>query len=346
MTRRRHVRHFRCTRLALAVNFVGTALLCFGTAQADTVLQLSGGQQRGKIEKSSKDGLLVDGKPIRSDDIRYVLFSDEPKEMRSIRDAVSKGSFGKAEQTLAKLDLAKISGDLPLMDAKFYVAYVKAKRAMQTGNDKGAAAKQLLAYVKSHPKSFHFYDAAEALGELATSMGQEKEAARFFGALEKSSSPSIRARGMSRLAEAFMARGDYGEALKRYEAMLQASPADSDGRTAALLGKALCQAQTGQGEVGIAAVEEIIAQTSPSKNAVMARAYIALGACYRVSGKDNAAVLAYLHIDLLYAKQADQHAEALFYLGELWGKTGHPDRAAQAKALLKSKYGGSAWASK
>jgi tetratricopeptide (TPR) repeat protein len=312
---------------------------------ADTVIRKSGPQKRGTIEKSSRDGIVIDGTPIRVSDIRYVMFSDEPKELRTIRDAVSKGSYGRAEQALQRLDMSELSGDLMQMDALFYQAYVKARRALQTGQNRGAAVKEMVTFAKTHQSSFHFYEAAEVLGELALALGKEDESAKYFGALEKASAPGVKLRGMTRMAELLMARGAYPDALKRYDAMLKLD-GDDQARTTAQLGKAVCQAEMGDGESGIKAVEQIIQETDEKQTELMARAYNTLGACYRVAGKNNAAVMAYLHVDLLYSKHNDQHAEALYHLGTLWAKTGHQDRAAQARALLKSKYGGSSWAAK
>lgn len=332
----------------ITMNLLLTAVLVAArpaSAQDDTVLRVSGGQVRGKIEAAARTSVTVDGTKIPVTDIRYVMFGGEPSVLRQIRDAASKGKFGQAERYLQRLDESKLSGDLMKADAAFYRAYVQAKRALESGNDLGAAAKQLVGFAKTHPTSFHFYDAAEALGELALALNKDEEAARYYGALEKAPLPGLKLRGMSRMAESYMARGDYAEALKRYDAIL--SDGDSQqGRSTALLGKALCQAELGQATDGIAAVEEIIASADPKDTALLARAYNALGACYRATGKTNAAVISYLHVDLLYGKHADQHAEALFHLGKLWSKVGHPDRAKQAREALSSKYGGSSWAAK
>ena len=313
------------------------------TLRADTVIQKSGPQKRGTVEKSSRDGIIIDGTPIRVSNIRYVLFSDEPKELRTIRDAVAKGSYARAEQTLQRLDTSELSGDLLKMDAQFYKAYVRARRALQTGQGRGAAAKEMVNFAKTHKNSFHFYDAAEVLGELAIALGKSGEAARYFSALEKASEPEIKARGMTRTAESLLATGDHAGAIKRYDAIL-GMDIGGETKTAAALGKALCQAETGAGDAGIQTVEKIIAETDPKQTELLARAYNAMGACYRAAGQSNAAVISYLHVDLLYSKHADQHAEALHHLSKLWTQTGHPDRAAEAKSVLDSKYGGSAWA--
>ncbi len=314
--------------------------------RADAVIQKSGAQEIGTIEKSSKEGVVIDGKTVKVGNIRFVLFSNEPKDLRTIRDSVAKGSFTKAEQALKRLDMSKVSGPLQKMDAEFYIAYVKARRALQTGQGVVPAVKGMLAFVKKYKDSFHFYDSAEVLGEMALALGKEEDAARYFSVLERSSAPAIKLRGMTRTTESLMTRSAFDEALQRYEAMLALSDDDDELRGTALLGKALCQAEMGDGQAGIATVEEIIQQTDSRKAKLMARAYNALGACYRATGQNNAAVLAYLHVDLLYENQSIQHAEALYHLGTLWSTVGHSDRAAQANAKLKQRYANSPWASK
>ena len=320
------------------------ALLGHGTLRADTVIQKSGPQKRGTIEKSSRNGIVIDGAEIPVSNIRYVLFSNEPKELRTIRDAVAKGSYARAEQSLQRLDMSKLSGELLQMDAKFYRAYVRARRALQTGKGRSAAVKEMVSFAKAHKNSFHFYDAAEVLGELAMALGKSGEAVKYYGALEKSSEPEVKARGMTRMAESLLASGEHEEAIKRYDAILNMD-SSPEAKTAAALGKAICQAETGAGDAGIETVETIISETDPKQTELLARAYNALGACYRSVGQNNAAVIAYLHVDLLYNKHADQHAEALHHLSKLWTQTGHPERAAESQSILDSKYAGSSWAS-
>jgi len=203
----------------------------------------------------------------------------------------------------------------------------------------------LVAFAKANAKSFHFYDAAETLGALAWSLNKRDDAARYYGVLEKATLPGLKFRGMARMAEAYVARGDYDEALQRYEAMLQ-STEDQDARTQASLGIALCQAELGHSADGITTVEQIIADADPEDTSLLARAYNTLGACYRASNQANAAVISYLHVDLLYAKHSDQHAEALYHLSRLWGQVGHQDRAQEARDLLQSKYTGTTWSTK
>ena len=332
----------------ITVNFLFCAALLWqptARGQDDTVLRVSGGQLRGKIESASRAGVTMDGTQVPVTDIRYVMFAGEPPVLRQIRDAASKNRFAQAERYLERLNDAELTGELVKTDAEFYRVYVAAQRALQSGQGLAPAARQLVDFAKAHSTSFHFYDAAETLGELALALDKPTEAARYYGALEKAPLPGLKLRGMTRMAESYLARGEYAEALQRFAAILQNAKAPAD-RSAALLGKAMCQAELGQAEEGIATVEEIIANADPQDTALLARAYNALGGCYRTTGKNSAAVISYLHVDLLYPKHAEQHAEALYYLSQLWGPLGHADRARQARELLTSKYGGSAWAAK
>ena len=54
--------------------------------------------------------------------------------------------------------------------------------------------------------------------------------------------------------------------------------------------------------------------------------------------------MAFLHVDLLYARYGDLHAEALANLATLWADVDKPERADQARALLREKYPSSVWA--
>ena len=79
---------------------------------------------------------------------------------------------------------------------------------------------------------------------------------------------------------------------------------------------------------------------------LLGRAYNALGAYHRSQQQTTDAVLAYLHVDLLFAANADAHAEALFYLSQLWRLEGKPDRGFDAANRLKTTYAASRWSKK
>ena len=65
-----------------------------------------------------------------------------------------------------------------------------------------------------------------------------------------------------------------------------------------------------------------------------------------VSNKPKDALMAYLHVDILFYGDSETHAESLYHLGKLWQVAKNQDRAAAAVNLLKQRYAGSVWAEK
>ena len=103
-------------------------------------------------------------------------------------------------------------------------------------------------------------------------------------------------------------------------------------------------ANTDDLEQGVQLIEEVIRDADPQDNQLHALAYNALGRSYQQAGKSKEALLAFLHVDLLYSTVADAHAEALSYLAPLWDAIGQEGRAREARQKLKENYANSRWA--
>ena len=93
-------------------------------------------------------------------------------------------------------------------------------------------------------------------------------------------------------------------------------------------------------------VEEILKAADPDDAPLMARGYNVLGNAYRQAGDPKRALLAFLHVDLLYPTVADAHAEALANLADLWDQVHKSDRANRARKTLAEDYKESPWAKK
>jgi tetratricopeptide (TPR) repeat protein len=148
-------------------------------------------------------------------------------------------------------------------------------------------------------------------------------------------------------ARADSADGKYAEALPGFEQVLSSgltTPEALEQKMHATVGKAVCLAATGKADEGIQIIEDLIAKNDPADATLFGRAYNALGACYMKTGKTKDALLAYLHTDVLFYRDPDTHAEALYHLSKLWGDIGKSDRAVRARGLLTSQYAGSRWA--
>jgi tetratricopeptide (TPR) repeat protein len=142
-------------------------------------------------------------------------------------------------------------------------------------------------------------------------------------------------------------------ALAEFEKVLQQAAESSvanssvaqEQQLAALLGKAISQAATGAAKPAIESVKQVITQADPENARLQGRAYNALGECYLNSGDKKAALYAFLHVDVLYSKESDLHAQALYELSRLWPVLGYESRGREARQKLQKHYPNSRWAS-
>ena len=90
----------------------------------------------------------------------------------------------------------------------------------------------------------------------------------------------------------------------------------------------------------------ILEEASDDDKKTLAETCVRLGDCYQAAGRTKEAILAYLRVDLLFPKEKNQHAEALYHLSRLFAKDGKPDKAAEAQAKLQESYPRSPWTAK
>ncbi|MCA9015983.1 MAG: tetratricopeptide repeat protein, partial [Planctomycetaceae bacterium] len=124
------------------------------------------------------------------------------------------------------------------------------------------------------------------------------------------------------------------------------SPAEQASKRAAQLGSALCLEKEGKQKEAITVLDEIIKTADAQQTALLAEAYLRKGDCYRELGEAKEALIAYLHIDVLFPSQPAIHAEALYHLSTLWGKVQKPERGVEARAILQQQYPNSEWSQK
>ncbi len=323
-------------------------------AQFDQVYGFRGSPTNGTITDATSTTevvIEVQGSPrsIPVNEIRRITLADDPPELRRGRDDILTGQIEAGYDSLRKVDANAIKRPLTKADLQYYLAYCQAKLALTGGGDKAAAAKAMLAFVSANPKSFHYFEAAEVLGDLAVSLESYDGATRYYGAIATSAPwPDYKMRGAVLKARALVRKGDFAGAIQEYDAVINSAidtPAATQQKLMAQAGKAGCLAGTGAPAEGIKLAEDIIAKNSPEGNSeLFGRTYNALGACYLKLGKPKEALMAYLHVDVLFYAEPEVHAESLYHLNKLWLALKKQDRADSARGLLTDRYAGSSWA--
>ena len=333
-----------------------TMLLLAGqaNAQSDQIQTTRGARLEGEITDVSPVAVALDvrgsKRTIGVNEIKHITFAEDPAALKAGRARILVGKYDAGLADLQMVNPAEIQRDLVLRDLQYYLAFAEGKLALSTGGDKAKAVESMLAFVRAAPRSYHFFDAAELLGDLSVAQGEFTQAVKFYGAISaKAPWPDYTMSARMAEARVTIAQGDYARAEQIYEAVLAEESASQEAKRQKLLaqvGKARCLAETGSPDQAIAAIESVIEKNDASDVELFGRAYNALGDCYTKAGKPQDALLAYLHVDILFYAQPEIHAEALYHLADLWKELKNQDRSVAAKKLLDERYAGSLWANK
>jgi tetratricopeptide (TPR) repeat protein len=339
----------RCSALlTLAVSvLVATAAL----AQQDQIFDKGGAPIRGTIVGISPAVVKIETTGVTRDievrTIQKLSFGDEPADVRSARDQALAGQYENALASLKKVNPAEIQNAAITQEIGYYTAYCNAKLALTAGGDRRVAKDGLFEFIRANPTTYHFFEAAQLLGDLSFALSEYAEAAKYYGALTKAEWPEYKMRAAVLQARAQSAEGKYAEAMAAYDLILSSglnTPEAIEQKMQATVGRAVCLAATGKHEEGIAIIEDLIAKNDPNDASLFGRAYNALGACYLKAGKTQEALMAYLHTDVLFFTDGESHAEALYNLSKLWAAVNKSDRGVEARTTLQSRYPGSRWA--
>jgi tetratricopeptide (TPR) repeat protein len=290
---------------------------------------------------------LTGARDIAVNEIKSIQFDGEPPELSQARLNAGNGAYDNALESLAKIDVAKVNRDYVKQDVEFYKGWCAAKLALAGQGEIGDAGRQLNAFVQANPNNFHYLAAREAMGDLLMAGGAYAKAEVQYAELAKAPWADYKMRAAVAVGRSLQAQKKHPEAIKQFDAAL-ATPGDDaaaqNERLSATLGKAVSLAETGGVDEAVGIIEKVIHDADPQQKELHARAYNSLGTCYEKAGKNKEALLAFLHVDVLYNTVPEAHAEALSHLASLWKAIGQDERARESRQTLTDRYGGSRWA--
>jgi tetratricopeptide (TPR) repeat protein len=336
---------------ALLAFACGLAAALPAASALDRVKLYEGGQSSGKLVEMSPTEVVIEvgstKKKLAVNEIELVQFDGEPNELTQARNALQAGKLEAALALLDKLSPARTERDEVAQDVEFYRALIAARLALAGNGSKVDAGKKLLAFEKANRQSYHYFETCEMLGDLLVALGKNAEAESFYEKVAGAPWPDYQMRAKVLRGKTLVSRKQYAEALRQFDEALAVEGSGSAferERLAARLGRAAALAGQGESVEAVKLVEEIIDQADVENQQLHAEANLVLGNCFLAAGKKKEALLAFLHVDLLYPRVSLAHAEALAHLAQLWTELNLPERAAQARAALKEKYPQSPWA--
>jgi tetratricopeptide (TPR) repeat protein len=336
--------------------FLPAVALSSGSAFAlDEVIRRSGGPSvRGTIKASSKTEVTVEASgrstAIPVSDVAAVRWDGEPPQLNLTRTREANGDLDFALDSYKEI-LGQVASDKRDLraDLQFLTARTLARQAIADPSKKAAAERALNDFLAAHGEFFRYYEALQWLGRVHAAAGDADAATSAYARVAEAPLPELKMAARNAVARIKLGQEDFTGALADFDAILaeQASgPAADSQRFAAKLGRAVVLQRQGSHEEALVTLDEVIAKASPDDEAVQAEAFLRKGDSLVARGQEKDALLAYLHVDILFSGQAGPHAEALFQLSKLWTNAGKAERAAEARRKLTAQYPASEWAKK
>lgn len=317
------------------------------TAQLDRLYDKAGDNISGTVVQTSKQGVqLKKGDNVQNfaaGDILKIMHEGDPAPLTRAREFALDGQYDQALSELKNVNFDAIRRPIIEADARFYVVLCESRLALSGKGKKDEAAKKSLNYVRAYQDTWHFFETAKLLGDLALAQNDSASALRYYKSLMAAPSADTKIESVYLQGLVHMKQADSAAALTEFEKVIGLKVQTTETARLQILskaGKAVALAQSGKAADGLTLVRGLIAELNPADVEMSARIYNAQGASYEASGDTEGAILSYLHTHLMFSTQPDAHAEALKKLIELWPKVGKPERAAAARQELQQRYPG------
>lgn len=333
--------------------WVGFVLSAASTALAvdevalipNSTFKAPGGRLRGQIQSESPTVVKIQAatglQEVPVDQIDTISYEGQPSSFLVAQTKVAGGDLAAAADQFKRAASDAAGKPLIVQAAQFGQAHATAELALTTPSKANDAIAQLELFLKNYAKSRHQAPALEDLARLYLQKGDTDKADKALDELEQVSWAADRAAVMK--TRVLAKKGQYDEAIKTLDKIISGAPKGSERAVEARLAKAENLASLKKFDEAEATVKDVIKETPPEKADIQGLAWNTLGDCLRAAGQPKAALLAYLHTDILYDKDKEQHPRALYSAAQLFRELKRDDRADEKMDELKQKYPQSPW---
>ena len=349
---------FSLTR-SLSLSFACVALIAVSVEQAfavDSVTRKSDLKKIiGTISSMSKTELTIKRlqgeETIAANDVASIEFDGGGAELKLGYAEENGGRFEMALQRYLKAKSDAKSPSTYLMgEYEYVIARATAKQATVDADKRNQAIQKLTSAQKSYPDHIRFYESVFLLSQLQLLEKDFDGARSTLTVLKKAPWTDFKLAASIVEARVLMNEGKVDEAIVLFDAAAKSagdSPADQSRKNEAILGHARGLLVRAKYEDALKILDSILEKRGPVEdNSVEAEAYVLQGQALRGLGRNKEAALAYLHVDILFPREAAFHAESLYQLSVLWKLVQHPDRSIEASGKLVQLYPNSEWRKK
>lgn len=339
-------------KLIVSSTCVLAMLLSTVTVAQDAVYKIRPGGKTskvaGKITATSPEGVTINGTEVPSAEIKKVTYANEPPIVDRARKQMEAGRYSDAIE-----ELKKIKGTINKRiraEVDFINAYSTAQISLRGGSvTPKVAAGQVKTFITNYPDSHNLIPAADQFARLAFAAGLPGVAAKEFQKLSSSNWVEYQLKGNFHAGQMQLILNQLDQAKASFAAIQGMGGTDDMTQSYKML--ATCELAKIDGLQGNDAkaqktIEQLIKQENSDNKKLFAHLYNSLGAVHEKAGRFKEARDAYLHTELLYASEAEAHAEAVYRLAKIWADLEKTDRANRARDLINSRYRNSYWAGK
>jgi hypothetical protein len=287
-----------------------------------------------KVEVKLGSGLTV----IPTNEVASIEYDNDPASLESARTKEANNALAEAADLYKKAATEAATRPFIAEDAAFGQVRVISELALVEPSRTTEAIGLLESFTRTYKNGRHIGPALESLAKLQL-------AKENYTGLEQTLTQLAKLPGGDDRASSFRIKiltrkGSLDQAIVELDKAIGASAEGSTRRRDAQIAKAealVFQKKFAEAE----ALLKGVIKAAPAEDAnVQAAAHNTLGGCYRAAGRPKEALYAYLHTDMLFSKDKEEHAKALAQIAQLWRdpQLNRPDRAEEIMDRLKQEY--------
>lgn len=319
------------------------------TRKSDDKKKLSGtitGMSKTELTLKTSKG----DETIPANDIALIEWDGGGPELKLGYTDENNGKFDSAAQRFNKAkDSLKSPSDFLKGEIEYGLARIAAKQALEENDKRDQAIKSLLAVLKAYPEHVRYFDTVMLLIQVQLAAKDFTAARNSIELLKKAPWSDYILASRVASGRVLMAENKTTEAIAEFDAAAATatdSPSDLLRKYEAMVGQARGLISQTKYEDAVKVLDTVSQKVAKDGDAVQAESYILQGQALVGLGRLKEAILAYLHVDLIYPREADYHAESLYQLSQLCKQDQHPDRGDEAAAKLIQLYPNSEWRKK
>jgi tetratricopeptide (TPR) repeat protein len=309
------------------------------------VKNATGGRVRGTVQSESPSEVVVKlgatTTTVPTTEIDAISYTGQPPVMIQAESRESAGALAEAADMYKKAAAEAEGKPFVQQAAQFHQAHALAELGLTDPARAKEALGLLETFSRAHPKSRHIIRVLEDLARLQ--LQKEDYAAVEKTLAELSRQPRSADRAAVLRARVFARQGNHAKAIAEYDRLIKGAPDGSVRQREARLAKAESLAGQKKFDAAESEVRAVILAAPAEDDATQSAAYNTLGDCLRAAGKPKEALDAYLHTDILYSKDKEEHPRALAQISHLWRVLKRDDRADEVWQQLKKEYPRSRW---